>query len=143
VVFFRHIKFLLGVSLVFCHCVYTGNNEESFIEFKKEFYSDVSFQKERILFPLEEGSGYTGFEVGHEYGIYDDPPFKRYTKNNFQYFTSAPEDNESDEWSVRIEEHKDSVIIYEGQDSSGLGAITKFRKFKGKWYLTYFETFNI
>lgn len=109
----------------------TSNTTEEFDLFNKRFHNDSVFQLSRIAFPIggEYADGESRFKwTRHNWLLMREPIGSALSSNEYKH-----EVNRSDSLVT------ERIWI----DSSGFNIERHFKLIKGKWYLTYYDDWNI
>jgi hypothetical protein len=107
------------------------NIGENFQEFDKQFHTDSTFQMSRIVFPLT-GKYIDGFKK------------QNWSKKNWQLMHVAVSEKISDKNYEQKTTISDTLITQKiWIKNSGFKFERKFKKIKGKWFLTYCEDINL
>jgi len=119
--------------------VVVPNKVEDFNEFIKLFYSDSSFQKSRIKFPLK------GIHYRNNGMDFESKRISIWKKEEWMFLKNIFSNNDSitvidrDIFKRRIS--KTNTLVTENifLENSGFNRLLKYALKKGKWYLIYYE----
>lgn len=98
--------------------------EEDFDTFYDKFHSDMEFQMDRIIFPLEGGSAQVDETVP-------------WTKDNWLTMKVKIYDVDTNEFAVNYHKTEDEFVQSFQLRGSGFSAEYRFKLIKNKWYLVY------
>lgn len=142
---------LLIISLLLVYCksetkVESDNGRnlikiENFEEFYSKFYSDSTFQINRIEFPLK------GYNSDFDDGIPDDVREELSMKPQEEFMWKKNEwemlKNVNDE-NLKKELNKSDTLVVERiyKEASGYEILRKFKPINNKWYLIYYSYSN-
>ena len=129
------------LTVVAASCRTVGNlfspKEETFESFYSQFYSDSTFQRSRVTFPLP------GFNME----VYQQDPTQDVDTNYHWQASDFPFLSTIDGTSATIDgqEYKKELNVDEGtaqeklyMDDAGFFIENRFRKIDGKWFLVFF-----